>query len=62
MMAPRMAFLRKIFWLALYLVATLVFVVLFEHGTENFSENFQKQLSQVQTFVTQKVKDAQGKS
>lgn len=60
-MAHRMAFLRKIFWLALYLVATLVFVVLFEHGPENFSDNFQKQFSQVQDFVMEKVKGPQEK-
>jgi hypothetical protein len=34
-----MVLLRKLFWIAFFLVATFGFVVLFEHGTENYLEN-----------------------
>ena len=34
-----MVLLRKLFWIAFFLVATFGFVVLFEHGTENYVEN-----------------------
>ncbi len=39
-----MATIRKLFWIALYVVSTLSFVVLFENGTTNFKENFGKEL------------------
>jgi hypothetical protein len=34
-----MALIRKLFWLALFLVSTFGFVVLFEHGTTDFVKN-----------------------
>jgi hypothetical protein len=36
-----MFLIRKLFWLALFLVATFGFVVLFEHGTDNYLQNAQ---------------------
>jgi len=38
-----MGLIRKLFWLALFVFATLCFVVLFEKGTANFVPNVQKQ-------------------
>ena len=38
-----MGLIRKIFWLALFVISTLCFVVLFEKGTTNFVPNVQKQ-------------------
>lgn len=35
------ALIRKLFWLALFLVFTFCFVVLFEHGTVDFQHNAQ---------------------
>ena len=34
-----MGLLRMIFWFAIFLGATFVFTVIFEHGPTNFSEN-----------------------
>lgn len=50
-----MALLSKLFWFGLFVAFTLVFVVLFEHGTTNFSANFVKQVQEVCTFVEKKV-------
>ncbi|GEM_PF-1599760 len=34
-----MTLIRSLFWFALFVFSTLCFVVLFEHGTTNFSKN-----------------------
>jgi len=34
-----MGLIRSLFWVALFILSTLCFVVLFEHGTTNFSTN-----------------------
>jgi hypothetical protein len=51
-MAGGMALLRKLFWLAVYVISTLSFVVLFENGTANFSKNLGKQVGEVKKFVS----------
>ena len=38
-----MALLRTVFWFALFLAATFVFTVIFEHGPMNFRENAVKE-------------------
>ncbi len=38
-----MSLIRKLFWLALFFVATFGFVVLFEHGTDNYLQNAQSE-------------------
>jgi len=48
-----MAVLRKLFWFAVFLLATLSFVVLFEKGPDHFLPNLQKQAEE----VVQAVKD-----
>lgn len=37
-----MALLGKLFWIALFCVFTFGFVVLFDHGPENYVENAKK--------------------
>ena len=36
-----MYLIRKLFWLVLFVVATFGFVVLFEHGPDNYLQNAQ---------------------
>ena len=52
-----MALLRSLFWIALFLFFTLSFVVLFEHGTNDFVPGFQKEFARIKTFV---IKQTQG--
>ena len=42
------ALIRKLFWLALFVVFTFGFVVLFEHGTQNFVQNAQVEVQGLQ--------------
>ena len=56
-----MALIRQLFWFLVFVVSTLSFVVLFEHGPDNFGANFTKQVEALRTFVveqTQTKKDA----
>jgi hypothetical protein len=46
-----MALLRTLFWVALFLVFTFSFVVLFEYGTHDFVPGFQKEFQRMKTFV-----------
>ena len=41
-----MALIRNIFWLAVFVISTLCFVVLFEKGTYNFVPNVQTQVGE----------------
>ena len=50
-----MALLRKIFWLAVFVIATLCFVVLFETGTTNFVPNVQKQIGEFSQVVKEQL-------
>lgn len=54
-----MALLRKIFWLAVFLIATLSFVVLFEKGTTDFIPNLQKQAQEFNEMVRAQFAPAQ---
>ena len=54
-----MSLLRGIFWLALFVFFTFCFVVLFEYGTRDFSNGFQKEFSRVKTFVLKQVGKAE---
>ncbi len=49
--AGAMALIRKLFWIAVFLISTLAFVVLFEKGTNNFPENFVKQAKDFREFA-----------
>ncbi len=46
-----MALLRGLFWFALFLFFTFSFVVLFEYGTHDFANGFQKEFVRVKSFV-----------
>jgi len=50
-----MSLLRGIFWVALFVFFTFCFVVLFEYGTHDFTNGFQKEFSRVKTFVLKQV-------
>src|SRR5438477_5586695 len=50
-----MSLLRGIFWVVLFVFFTFCFVVLFEYGTHDFTNGFQKEFSRVKTFVMKQV-------
>ena len=56
-----MALIRKLFWIVVFLISTLGFVVLFEHGPTNFADNFMKQAEALQSFVQEQLKAPGGK-
>ena len=46
-----MAFLRGLFWFALFLVLTFCFVVLFEYGPRNFRNGAQKEYVRIKSVL-----------
>jgi hypothetical protein len=46
--------IRKLFWVALFFVATFCFVVLFQHGPGNFQENAKKEFQSLKELFGQK--------
>jgi hypothetical protein len=46
-----MALIRTLFWVALFLLFTFSFIVLFEYGTHDFVPGFQKEFNRMKTFV-----------
>lgn len=57
-----MSLIRGLFWLALFVLFTFSFVVLFEYGTADFSTGFKKEFERAKTFVMQASKpDAKDK-
>ena len=46
-----MAFLRGLFWFAMFIVFTFCFVVLFEYGPRDFPNGVQKESVRVKSFV-----------
>ena len=59
---PRMSLIRGLFWLVLFVFFTFCFVVLFEYGTHDFANGFQKEFERAKSFVTQAAKPAEKKS
>jgi hypothetical protein len=49
-----MDLIRKLFWVALTVVFTFCFVVLFENGTTNFEQNAKVQFADLKALLTQK--------
>ena len=45
-----MGLINKLFWVALTVVFTFGFIVLFENGTDNYVDNAQKQFAEVKTY------------
>jgi hypothetical protein len=52
-----MALLRGLFWLALFLVLTFCFVVLFEYGPRDFANGAQKEYARVKSFVVKRTEE-----
>ena len=50
-----MALFRKIFWVVVFMIATLSFIVLFEHGPEKFGANLGKQIEEIRKFVDEQM-------
>jgi hypothetical protein len=46
-----MALIRKLFWVALFLVSTFGFVVLFDYGTTNYMQNAQTEFQSLKKLV-----------
>jgi hypothetical protein len=46
--------IRKLFWFGLFLVATFAFLVLFEHGTDDFVKNAEKDFQDYKTMMMTK--------
>ncbi len=57
-----MGVIRSLFWFVLFVVFTFCFVVLFEYGTADFSNGFQKELKRVTKFVQDATQPAKKKS
>jgi hypothetical protein len=53
-----MSLLRGIFWFALFVFFTFCFVVLFDYGTHDFVNGFQKEFARVKSFVVKQVDTA----
>jgi hypothetical protein len=49
--SARMALLRSIFWVALFLFFTFCFIVFFEYGSRDFTTGFKKEYERVKSFV-----------
>ena len=52
-----MALVRGLFWLALFLVLTFCFVVLFEYGPRDFANGAQKEYARVKSFVVKQTEE-----
>ena len=56
-----MSLIRGLFWVALFLFFTFSFVVLFEYGTHDFANGFQKEYQRIKSFLQQTDKSAKPK-
>lgn len=45
---------RKLFWIALFLIATFAFLTLFEHGTDNYMKNAQADFKEYKEMLAAK--------
>ncbi len=50
-----MALIRKLFWVVVFVISTLSFIVLFEHGPDKFSTNLRKQIDEFRAMVTEQM-------
>lgn len=53
-----MSLLRGVFWFTLFVFFAFCFVVLFEHGTSDFSNGFKVEFEKAKSFVMQAAKPA----
>ena len=54
-----MALIRGLFWFALFVFFTFCFVVLFEYGTHDFTNGFQKEFGRIKAFVVKQTDKTQ---
>jgi len=54
-----MALIRGLFWFALFIFFTFCFVVLFEYGTHDFANGFQKEFARVKSLVMKEAERVQ---
>jgi hypothetical protein len=52
-----MALLRGLFWVALFLIFTFCFVVLFEYGPRDFATGAQKEYARIKSFVVKRTEE-----
>ena len=50
-----MGLLRKIFWIAIFLISMFCFIVLFEKGTKDFVPNVKKQIEGFTKFLREQI-------
>ena len=50
-----MSLLRGLFWIALFILFSFSFVVLFEYGTTDFTKGFAKEFEKVKADIKDKV-------
>lgn len=53
-----MRIIRMLFWVALFLVSTFAFTVLFQYGPSNYAANAEKEWNSLMTFYQAKVNGA----
>jgi ferritin-like protein len=46
---------RKFFWLVLFLISTLAFTTLFEHGTSNFAQNARLEVENFKKLIESRI-------
>jgi hypothetical protein len=51
-----MALLRGLFWLALFIVFTFCFVVLFEYGPRDFANGTRMEYARIKSFLVKEAK------
>lgn len=51
-----MALIRFIFWTALFLLSTLAFTVLFEHGTANYGKSWKEEVTTIRAMFQKDIK------
>jgi hypothetical protein len=57
-----MGLIRKLFWIALFLVSTFCFLVLFDHGTVNYVKNFQLDFQNFKTLLSTQIEHKKDES
>jgi hypothetical protein len=50
------ALVRKLFWFAVFLLATFCFIVIFEHGTANFTANAKQEYADLKQMFFKDIK------
>jgi hypothetical protein len=54
-----MTLVRGLFWFALFIFFTFCFIVLFDYGTHDFANGFQKEAARVKSFIVKQTDKGQ---